>query len=134
MGANVSFYGRLASDCDVRYLQSGSAVCSFSVPVKSGYGDREKTTWFRVAIFGKRAEGKLKDYLVKGQGVFVSGELSSREWEDKDGKQRTSLEVNANTVDLGERPSGGGQQSGSAGRPQASRPQSGEELDDDIPF
>jgi single-strand DNA-binding protein len=51
-------------------------------------------------LFGKRAEGKLKDYLVKGQAVAFSGELSMREYKANDGTMKTSVELNANVLDL----------------------------------
>jgi len=53
-----------------------------------------------VALFGKRAEGNLKDYLLKGQQVNISGELKQTEYQAKDGTTKTSLELNANILDL----------------------------------
>jgi single-strand DNA-binding protein len=51
-------------------------------------------------LWGKRAEGSLKDYLKKGQQVFVSGELTQSEYQGKDGTTKTILEVNASILDL----------------------------------
>lgn len=65
-----------------------------------GFGDRQQTLWVRVALWGKRAEGQLQNYLKKGQQVFVSGELTQREYQANDGTTRTSLELNANIIDL----------------------------------
>jgi|TARA_R100001530_G_scaffold3596_5_gene5278 single-strand DNA-binding protein len=94
-----NFTGNLGNDSDTRHTTSGKVVCSFSVAVKSGYGERESTNWVRCFLWGKRAEGKLPGYLIKGQQVAISGELSNREYEN-DGVKRYSLEVNVNTLDL----------------------------------
>lgn len=71
-----------------------------NVANNQGFGDKQKTMFIRVALFGKRAEGQLKDYLVKGQQVFVSGELSVNEYQAQDGTTKTNLELNANIIDL----------------------------------
>lgn len=95
-----SFVGTVGQDAQVTILASGTTVLNVSVANNIGYGDKQKTMWIRVALFGKRAEGSLKDYLKKGQQVFVSGELSTREWTADDGKTRTNLELMANVIDL----------------------------------
>lgn len=95
-----SFTGACGNDAEVRYLPSGMAVLNVNVANNVGYGDRRQTLWIRVALFGKPAEGTLKDYLKKGQQVFVSGELTAREYKANDGTMRTSLELTANVVDL----------------------------------
>ncbi|MCX7097225.1 MAG: single-stranded DNA-binding protein [Methylococcales bacterium] len=87
-------------DAEVRYAQSGMAVLSFTVANNIGFGDKQQTLWIQVALFGKRAEGSLKDYLKKGQQVFVSGELTQREYRANDGTTKTSLDLNATIVDL----------------------------------
>lgn len=110
-----AFTGNIGSDVKVNNA-GGTAVANFSVAVKAGYGDKAQTIWIACALWGKQAESKLVDYLVKGQGVAVSGELSTRE---HDGK--TFLQVRVGTVDL----VGGGKSDGGsqpAQRPQQSRP------------
>jgi single-strand DNA-binding protein len=87
-------------DAEVRYLPSGGAVLNINVANNQGYGDKQKSMFIRVALFGKRAEGQLKDFLVKGQQVFVSGELSLNEYQAQDGTTKTNLELTANVVDL----------------------------------
>jgi single-strand DNA-binding protein len=87
-------------DAEVRYLPSGSAVLNVTVANNVGFGDKQKTNWIRVVIFGKRAEGDLKNYLVKGQQVFVSGELTMQEFNKNDGTKGFQLEVNASILDL----------------------------------
>lgn len=92
--------GRLGQDADTRYTQAGKAVCSFSVAVDSGWGDNKSTSWFRCALFGKRAEGGLVPYLTKGTFVTVTGEVSLDEYEAK-GEKRASLKVFVKDVELG---------------------------------
>ena len=87
-------------DCEVRYLPSGGAVLTVNVANNQGFGDKQTTMFIRVALFGKRAEGNLKDYLLKGQQVNISGELKQTEYQAKDGTTKTSLELNANIIDL----------------------------------
>ncbi len=95
-----TFTGRLARDQETRYTQSGMAICSFTVAVDYGFGDNKGTNWIRCSLFGKRAEGRLPNYLVKGTQVAVSGELRVREYDDKDGNRRTSVDLAVNDLDL----------------------------------
>ena len=95
-----SFTGTIGRDAEVRYAPSGLAVLNVTVANNVGFGDKQQTLWIRVTLFGKRAEGQLQNYLKKGQQVFVSGELTQREYQAKDGTTKTSLELNANIIDL----------------------------------
>lgn len=111
---NWSFTGNLGKDSEIKYLPSGATVCEFSVAVESGYGDKAKPNWVRCALFGKRAEGALPSYLLKGAQVAISGELEIREWEGQNGKQ-SMLSVNVSTLDL---IGGNNQQQTNQGAPQ----------------
>jgi len=95
-----SFTGTVGRDAEVRATPSGQTVLNVTVANNVGFGDRQQTLWVRVALWGKRAEGQLQNYLKKGQQVFVSGELTQREYQANDGTTRTSLELNANVIDL----------------------------------
>lgn len=95
-----SFTGTVGRDAEVRYTPSGLAVLSFTVANNIGFGEKQQTLWIQVTLFGKRAEGQLQNYLKKGQQVFVSGELTQREYQAKDGTTKTSLDLNANIIDL----------------------------------
>ncbi len=99
MSNQISFVGTLGQDAETKVFQSGTTVLSFSVANNVGFGDKKVAMWFRVSVFGKRAESGLVDYLKKGQQVFISGEFSTREYESN-GTTKTSLEVIANVVDL----------------------------------
>ena len=111
-----SFSGHCAADAETRFTPAGDAIVSFSVGVKSGYGEKASTTWARCSMFGKRGQA-VADYLLKGQLVGVVGELSAREWEDKQGQKRTSIEVRVNELTLL------GKKQGGASQPEAPRPQ-----------
>lgn len=95
----LAFTGNLGKDAEVKYLANGTPVCEFSVAMKSGYGDKEKTNWVRCALFGKRAEGQLPQYLLKGAQVAVTGELELQEWEGQNGKG-AALSVRVESIDL----------------------------------
>ena len=94
-----NFTGNLGNDCEQRYTQSGDSVFSFSVGVKSGFGDKASTTWAKCAMFGKRGEA-VAPYLKKGTLVGVVGEVNNREYQDKDGQKRYSLDVRVNDLTL----------------------------------
>ncbi|MGY8765057.1 MAG: single-stranded DNA-binding protein [Fidelibacterota bacterium] len=123
--------GRLTRDAEVRFIPSGTPVMSFSVANNTGFGEKQKTHFFDCSMFGKRAEGKLKDYMLKGQQVVVEGEISLNQYQKKDGTGGASLNVFVNNVELmgSNQKSGSNQQSGS--QPSADPTPS---EDDDLPF
>lgn len=148
-----SFAGRLGRDAEVQQTPSGQTVLNVAVANDTGYGDNKRTMWVRVAVWGKRAEGGLKDYLVKGQQVFVSGELSQREYQASDGTTKTTMELQANIIELvgggnrNEQQSSGQQAQSAQPRPAPTRQPSPRtqvhtpapakdnfDYDDDIPF
>ena len=106
--------GNIGKDAEVRQAGS-STLCEFSLAFKSGYGDKAKTVWIKCTLWGKRAEGQLPQYLVKGSQVAISGEFSMDEWE-KDGAKHSMPVVNVQSLDLI-----GGKQEPRA--PQAQQPQ-----------
>ena len=126
------FTGNIGKDAESRFLPNGDPVVSFSVGVKSGYGEKATTTWARCAMFGKRAES-VSQYLTKGQLVGISGEVTLREWNDKEGQKRNSLEVRVNDLTLLGKKDG---QQAAQPRQQAPAPQQAGsmDMDDDIPF
>lgn len=128
---NLNFTGNLGKDAEQKYTAGGDSIVSFSVACKAGFGDKATTTWVRCTMFGKRGDSVLK-FLNKGQLVGVSGEFSAREWDDKEGNKRTSIECRVNDLTLL-----GGKQEGQPAQQQAPKPQSPEKPDyyeQDIPF
>ena len=100
----VMIIGNLGRDPEMRYTPSGRPVTTFSVAVsrswKSSNGEhRSETEWFKIVAWGKLAE-ICKEYLNKGQQVYIEGRLQTREWEDKEGQQGTTVEVVANEMTM----------------------------------
>ena len=83
--------GNIGKDAEQRFTQGGDSIVSFSLPVKSGFGDKAKTSWVKCTIFGKRGEGVLP-YLKKGALVGVSGEFSMNEWTNREGQKVSTPE------------------------------------------
>jgi len=93
---SVQITGNLGRDAELKNL-GDSVVCSFSVGDSQG---RDKPTiWWNCSLWGKRGES-LAQYLVKGQQVTVFGSVSEREWTDKEGQTRKSMELKVNDVAL----------------------------------
>lgn len=136
MSLNVfSFTGRLGKDCETRFTQGGDAVTSFTAAFDSGYGDKKVSTWVNCSIWGKRGEA-VAPYLLKGTQVAVSGELTNRKYNDKEGNERYSLDVRVNDLTLI-----GGKPDGQAPRTQQRPPAQNSapagdftDLDSDIPW
>ena len=131
---NYNFTGRLGQDCEKRVTQGGMTIASFSVAVDYGYGDNKGTNWIRCSLFGKRAEGQLPQYLVKGAQVAISGELKVREYDDKEGNKRTSVEVSVDKLDLIGGKSEGGQKQSPASDPFAGQHNPTQNVSEDLPF
>ena len=101
--AKVMIIGNLGRDPEMRYTPNGRAVTEFSVAVShskpdgSGGWVDEGTDWFRVTVWGERAE-RTAEQFRKGNKVFVEGRFRTREYEAKDGQKRISLEITADNV------------------------------------
>ena len=124
-----NFTGNLGRDAETRFTQSGDPIVSFSVGVKSGFGEKATTTWANCSMFGKRGEA-VSPYLKKGTLVGISGELSLREWQDKEGQKRVNLDVRVNDLTLL-----GGKDRQDKPEPNAAKANPATDFDDDsIPF
>ena len=82
---------------EIRYLPDGSAVGSFSVA--DNMGKDKGAIYWNCSWFGKRAEG-IAQYMPKGTPVTVNGTVSEREYTDKDGNKRKTMDVRVNDVAL----------------------------------
>jgi single-strand DNA-binding protein len=145
----ITIVGYLGRDPELRYTPSGAPVCDFSVATTERKGKRdgeegeEITTWFRVSLWGRQAE-LANQYLQKGKLVYLEGRLTLREYTDRDGNKRTSLDVHGTDLRfIGSRgdemaagaPSSGGRAAGGSSRQQESGGGGGDAIvDDDIPF
>lgn len=94
---SITITGNLGKDAELRHLQDGTPVCSFSVA--DNQGKDKPSIWWNCALWGKRGEA-LQQYLTKGQPVTVVGNVSEREWTDKDGQKRKSMDVRVQDVAL----------------------------------
>lgn len=102
--------GNLGSDPELKMSQGGQAVLKLRLATSSSFLDKnqtrqERTEWHRVTLFGKRAEALAK-FLVKGDRIFVEGELRTSSYE-KDGEKRYSTEIVASNVILNGKGGGG---------------------------
>ena len=94
-----SFSGNLAKAPEIRYTQSGKAVCSFTVGVNSGWGDNKRTDWLPVIAWNKTAEACANN-LDKGSKVLVEGRIQTRSYDAKDGSKRYVTEFVAGEVEF----------------------------------
>jgi len=98
----------LGRDPEMRYTPSGRPVTTFSLATSRTWNTSEgerrtETEWFTVVAWGSLAE-ICKQYLVKGQQVYVEGRLQTRHWEDNDGNKHSATEIVANEmIMLGDR-------------------------------
>jgi single-strand DNA-binding protein len=99
----VMIIGNLGADPEMRYTPNGRPVTQFNVAVNQSTKNQqtgewvEATDWFRVSVWGDRAE-RAAENLRKGNRVFVDGRFRTREYEANDGQKRLSLDVSADTV------------------------------------
>lgn len=98
MSNSFSSVMRLGRDAELKTVGS-STVCEFSAAGNTGFGDRKAALWVKCHLWGKQGEAVNK-FLVKGKQVWVSGELSQREYDAKDGTKKTSLELNVRDLEL----------------------------------
>jgi single-strand DNA-binding protein len=98
MYAKLILVGNLGGDAELRYTKDGKPVLSWSLATDYGWGDNQRTIWYRCSLWGDRAE-KLKPYLLKGKALLVEGILTEPQpWQGKDGEWRASLDLTAYTV------------------------------------
>lgn len=135
----VILIGHVGADSELRFTQSQQPVLNFRVATtkrwKNDKGEKqEHTEWHNCVLWGKHGE-TMKQYIVKGQMINVEGELSTRQWEDKNGEKRYSTEIRVDHVEL----LGGGRgvERGSSGQARdrdERRPAEAEIDDSDLPF
>jgi len=94
--AKAILIGRVGKD-PVTNVKGDYVITDFSVAVSEKVKGQEKTTWFKVSVFGNQGE-YVKKYIKKGTLVFVEGKLTVQEYTGKDGQQKTSINVTANEV------------------------------------
>lgn len=153
----VTLLGNIGKDPEIKFLPSGQAVANFGIATTDRIKDKnstewtERTEWHNVTAYGRTAE-IVRDYVKKGNKLFVEGRLTTRSWDDKEtGKKvyRTEIIVNELVLLSGKGEGGEGAPAGGYGRnasasntssfdQRSSAPQDdyahAEITDDDIPF
>ena len=157
----VILVGNLGKDPEVRTMNNGGEVVSFSIATSENWNDKasgerkEKTEWHNIVIFNENLGRIAEQYLRKGSSVYVEGQLQTRKWTDQNGNDRYTTEVvlqrfRGELTLLGGREGGGGSSGGSSnwGEDRGSSPFGGgggkapsgggsafdSDLDDDVPF
>ena len=151
----VILVGNLGADPETRYMPNGDAVANIRLATTESWKDkasgekREITEWHRVVFYRKLAE-IVGQYLKKGSAVYIEGRIRTRKWQDKEGQERYTTEIEASEMQMlggrqsasssgGEVEYGGSMPStapsGGNTRPApAKKAPSFEDMDDDIPF
>lgn len=129
--------GNLTRDPELRSTQNGASVCSFSVAVNRVYRDtsgeqKEDVSFIDCSAWGKLGE-MISQYAKKGTGVLVSGRLSQRSWEDKDGNKRSRVEIVVEDFNFTGARGDGGNSSAASAAPAAVSEEATSELPADIP-
>lgn len=138
----VILVGNLGADPETRYLPSGDPVTNLRLATTDTWKDKasgekkEATEWHRVVLFRRLAE-VAGQYLKKGSQVYIEGRIRTRKWQDKDGQERYTTEIEAEEMKmLGSRQGGGNSAPLPQGsdRPPAGKKPSFDDEDPDIPF
>ena len=135
----VILVGNLGADPETRYMPNGDAVANIRLATTESWKDkasgekREITEWHRVVLYRKLGE-IAGQYLKKGSTVYIEGRIRTRKWQDKEGQDRYTTEIEANEMQML-----GGKQSGESApiHPQRNAqggPKPSFEDDQDIPF
>ena len=147
----VILLGNLGRDPDIRSMQSGSKMASFSIATSKRWKDKstqeqkEKTSWHNIVVFGDGLVDIVEKYVKKGSKLYIEGELQTRKWQDKDQNDRytteivlqgyncnlTLLDSRHNTNNIEQQPTSDNQISDNSQQTDTSDSQ---DSDDDIPF
>ena len=134
----VIIVGNLGNDPEIRTMPNGEAVANISVATSESWTDkntgerREVTEWHRIVLYRRLAE-IAGQYLRKGSQVYVEGRLKTRKWQDQNGQDRYTTEIQGDVMQmLGTRPQSADGANNSQPMPQQDA--SANAFDDSIPF
>lgn len=133
--------GFLGNDPEVRTMPAGDLVVNISVATSESWTDKnsgekkEVTEWHRIVIYRKLAEIAAQ-YLHKGSQVYIEGRLKTRKWQDSNGQDRYTTEIQGDNLQmLGGRQDDPKQAKPSKAKPEPSSAMAGQDsFDDNIPF
>ncbi len=111
----VTLIGNLGGDPEIRHLEGGNTVGRFSLATNENYTDKDgnkqaRTEWHNIVVWREDAE-RAEKWLKKGMTVFVEGKISYRKYTDKDGVERNTTDIVANTFRNLEKREGSGNDS-----------------------
>ena len=113
----IILVGNLGADPETRFMPNGDAVCNIRLATSESWKDKasgekkEITEWHRVVLYRKLGE-IAGQYLKKGSAVYIEGRIRTRKWQDKEGQERYTTEIEANEMQmLGGKPAGDSAQS-----------------------
>ena len=95
----VILLGNLGRDPEIRSMQSGKKMASFSIATSKRWKDKstqeqkENTSWHNIVVFNEGLVDIIEKYVKKGSKIYIEGELSTRKYQDKDGNDRYTTEV-----------------------------------------
>lgn len=152
----VILIGNLGKDPEIRTMQSGDKVASFSIATSESWKDKtsgerqERTEWHRIAVFNQGLVNIIERFVKKGSKVYLEGQLETRKWTDQSGVEKYTTEVVLRPFrgELTMLDSRGGESSGfqdnapppfESAQPRAAAagftaPRPVDELEDEIPF
>ena len=91
--------GNLGKDPEIRSLQSGSKMATFSLATSKRWKDKntqepkDKTSWHNIVVFGDGLVNIVEKYVKKGSKIYIEGELQTRKWQDQNGNERYTTEI-----------------------------------------
>ncbi|AIJ31158.1 single-stranded DNA-binding protein [Actinobacillus pleuropneumoniae] len=138
----VIIVGHLGNEPEMRTMPNGEAVANISVATSESWTDkttgerREVTEWHRIVFYRRQAE-VVGQYLHKGSQVYVEGRLRTRKWQDQNGQDRYTTEIQGDILQML-----GGRNNGTSPAPTQNQPTNAvnqteppiNNFDDDIPF
>ena len=149
----VILLGNLGKDPEIRSLQSGNKMATFSMATSKRWKDkntqeqRDKTSWHNIVVFGDGLVDIVEKYVKKGSKIYVEGELQTRKWQDQEGNDRYTTEVvlqgynsnltlldTRNAIKNNDEDTMSADQSSNLEKPTNSDSSDSSESDDDIPF
>ena len=94
---SCNFVGNLTRDVELRYTSGGKAVADIGMAASTGFGEYKYTEFIKAVVWGKTAEACDK-YLSKGDMIYLSGDMRTEKWTDRDGNDRYTTKIHARDV------------------------------------
>ena len=136
----VILVGNTGRDPEIRAMQDGREIANLTLATSESWKDKntgerkEKSEWHRVAIFNEGLVNVVKNYVKKGDKLYIEGKLQTRKWQDKEGRDNYTTEIvlqgfDSKLVMLSQK---SGDNAHNQAKQNGFQPDNG--LDDEIPF